>query len=44
MALFSVLTPFAGKRQDDYQIYRSALLTSKDASVCAILILLRQFC
>ncbi len=24
MALFSVLTLFAGKRQDDYQIYRSA--------------------
>ncbi len=24
MALFSVLTPFTGRRQDDYQIYRSA--------------------
>ena len=37
MALFSVLTPFTGKRQDDYQIYRSAcqaLQLKRHASKC----------
>ena len=32
MALFSVLTPFTGKRQDDYQIYRSACNCNRNCS------------
>ncbi len=31
-ALFSVLTPFEGKRQDDYQIFRSAHATAAAVS------------
>jgi hypothetical protein len=34
MALFSVLTPFVGRRQDDYQIYRSAWKHLAGAAAC----------
>jgi hypothetical protein len=41
MALLSVLTPFVGRRQDDYQIYRSAWKHLGEAAACVEIMLHR---